>query len=256
MLDEKPKPEKVPEPAPRDDVRVVGGLRCPFCHSEVKTASEEWVACRECLARHHAACWGESAKCAACGHDQKIAAPPVVRVASTGGGYSTHGGAPIAAIVASVLIAALMAGGLMVFVKQKQRAQAEANARMRAMLDAEERARREAEAERQRRAAEELARRSLLLSTNVSEEVLQHYRAGLAALEAKKLEVAQDELSLAWQLSGSRFAEALAARALAREGRGDVPGAVDDLEKALAKAPDAPAAAEWQARLERLTRGR
>src|SRR4051812_25468094 len=44
-----------PEPALRDDVRVGGSLaRCPYCHAELALATDRWVACKSCLARHHA----------------------------------------------------------------------------------------------------------------------------------------------------------------------------------------------------------
>lgn len=66
---EKPRPERLPEPAPRDDVRVAASaLRCPFCHESVEPEASDWLACKLCLARHHEGCWVEGRRrCAACG---------------------------------------------------------------------------------------------------------------------------------------------------------------------------------------------
>jgi hypothetical protein len=50
--------------------------RCPFCHARVAVETEEWVACKQCLARHHAACWGESARCSSCQSDVPLVATP------------------------------------------------------------------------------------------------------------------------------------------------------------------------------------
>lgn len=47
---------------------VVSGLgRCPFCHDDVHVEAGAWVACQQCLARHHTGCWAEGGRCAACG---------------------------------------------------------------------------------------------------------------------------------------------------------------------------------------------
>jgi hypothetical protein len=43
--------------------------RCPYCHDQVSLETP-WVACRACLARHHADCWGDVHACAACGVSQ------------------------------------------------------------------------------------------------------------------------------------------------------------------------------------------
>jgi hypothetical protein len=53
-----------PPPAERDDVRVAGN-RCPYCHEDVPRETAD--VCRDCLARHHAACWAEAPRCGACG---------------------------------------------------------------------------------------------------------------------------------------------------------------------------------------------
>jgi hypothetical protein len=61
--------------AARDQVRVEHGpTRCPFCHESVAPASDDWVACSQCLGRHHAACWEEGAACAGCGHTGRLTA--------------------------------------------------------------------------------------------------------------------------------------------------------------------------------------
>jgi hypothetical protein len=44
----------------------VADLRCPFCHDALDREREAWLACGSCLARHHAACWEESGRCATC----------------------------------------------------------------------------------------------------------------------------------------------------------------------------------------------
>src|SRR5947209_358484 len=45
--------------------------RCPFCHEGVALEGD-WFACRQCLARHHAACWRETSRCSACQGDQAL----------------------------------------------------------------------------------------------------------------------------------------------------------------------------------------
>jgi hypothetical protein len=40
--------------------------RCPYCHSHCED-SEEVVACRACVARHHAECWRQLGRCSSCG---------------------------------------------------------------------------------------------------------------------------------------------------------------------------------------------
>lgn len=52
-------------------VRVEGApTRCPFCHDEA--SAQDTVACVACLARHHATCWDEAARCASCGHRERL----------------------------------------------------------------------------------------------------------------------------------------------------------------------------------------
>lgn len=76
---EKERPaEKHAEPAPPDAVRErvraqASPVRCPFCHDDVRVGEQRWVACAGCLARHHAGCWGEAGRCAACGDAASLA---------------------------------------------------------------------------------------------------------------------------------------------------------------------------------------
>ena len=55
------------EETPPPDVTVARSfVRCPFCHAAVAPEGSDWVACRACLARHHASCWRESGRCGTC----------------------------------------------------------------------------------------------------------------------------------------------------------------------------------------------
>lgn len=65
-----------------------GATRCPFCHEEC-APEVEVVVCRECLSRHHSACWGEGRACASCGAAEFLSAPleatrPAEAATSTG----------------------------------------------------------------------------------------------------------------------------------------------------------------------------
>lgn len=63
------------EAAREREVRVEHGpTRCPFCHESVAPAADDWVACSQCLGRHHSACWEEGAACAGCGHTGRLTA--------------------------------------------------------------------------------------------------------------------------------------------------------------------------------------
>jgi hypothetical protein len=53
--------------------------RCPFCHEQVATEQDEWVACKQCLARHHVGCWSEGSRCASCQHGTPLIAPSTGR---------------------------------------------------------------------------------------------------------------------------------------------------------------------------------
>src|SRR5688500_8420156 len=53
---------------------VVGPQHCPFCRERVE--GDPGVACTACLARHHASCWTEHGKCAACGNRSRLVAAP------------------------------------------------------------------------------------------------------------------------------------------------------------------------------------
>jgi hypothetical protein len=48
------------------DAREPTLFRCPFCHDDVNPASEIWIACGACLARHHSECWSEANACSSC----------------------------------------------------------------------------------------------------------------------------------------------------------------------------------------------
>lgn len=52
--------------------------RCPFCHEQVQVEQDRWIACAQCLARHHEACWQEAPVCGACSHGVALSAgePP------------------------------------------------------------------------------------------------------------------------------------------------------------------------------------
>jgi hypothetical protein len=52
---------------------AAGALRCPFCRAAVDLATQEWVACESCLARHHATCWREHGSCSSCGSTRRLA---------------------------------------------------------------------------------------------------------------------------------------------------------------------------------------
>jgi hypothetical protein len=62
-------------PAPEEPRRIErafgSGLhRCPYCHEGCPAA--EAVVCRDCLGRHHDACWVELAACSACGAIERL----------------------------------------------------------------------------------------------------------------------------------------------------------------------------------------
>ena len=73
---EKPPVEPPQPPRERDDVKV-NAHRCPYCRDDVTAA--ESVVCRDCLTRHHPACWDEPAKCSSCGSTARLASerPPL-----------------------------------------------------------------------------------------------------------------------------------------------------------------------------------
>ncbi len=75
---EKPGPGPAEEPAPRDDVRIVGGSkhRCPFCHEDVDAEDPRGVVCGGCLARHHDECWLERQACSACAGTRRLVVDP------------------------------------------------------------------------------------------------------------------------------------------------------------------------------------
>ncbi len=58
-------------------------VRCPWCHADIAVSADDWVACRACMARHHAGCWDGYARCASCGAKDRLGGAPEVAI---GGG--------------------------------------------------------------------------------------------------------------------------------------------------------------------------
>jgi TPR repeat protein len=110
--------EKHAEPAPpvdvpdavRERVRAQASpVRCPFCHDDVRVGEQRWVACAGCLARHHAGCWGEAGRCAACGDGASLAGGGASRVRTMGLG------------VLATLVVVLVLGGLGLVLRSVER---------------------------------------------------------------------------------------------------------------------------------------
>jgi len=58
----------------RAQIAVKGSpTRCPYCHDDCRPGEGE-VACRACLARHHADCWKEHGACGSCQGTQALEA--------------------------------------------------------------------------------------------------------------------------------------------------------------------------------------
>jgi len=53
--------------------------RCPYCHESVAPEATDGVACQQCLARHHGACWRELGRCSACQGTTPLAAADAAR---------------------------------------------------------------------------------------------------------------------------------------------------------------------------------
>ncbi|MCA8925764.1 MAG: hypothetical protein KDD82_28405 [Planctomycetes bacterium] len=71
---QKPPAALPPQPPPerRPEIKVSGSLaRCPYCHGDV-SLDTAWVACAECLARHHTECWDEVARCCSCSGTERL----------------------------------------------------------------------------------------------------------------------------------------------------------------------------------------
>jgi len=49
-----------------EGVRRIEPTRCPFCHEGIDLEADAWLACSDCLARHHNDCWAELGSCASC----------------------------------------------------------------------------------------------------------------------------------------------------------------------------------------------
>ena len=103
-------PEKDRPPRPMvqlktDSVRAQASpVRCPYCHADLVLEKPDWVACRECLARHHVACWNETASCANCRSESVLVASP----APARGRRSAALGAVVAALLAFPLALVLV----------------------------------------------------------------------------------------------------------------------------------------------------
>ena len=131
-------------------------LRCPFCHASIRPVAEDWVACRSCLARHHAGCWHECGKCANCASSERLVTRAAPR---TDAAPRRSGASPI------VLAAVFLGGGTLAALVQSARfrvaqdiAIVERDTLVAAAVDAErERAARDAAENASRLAAERAA---------------------------------------------------------------------------------------------------
>jgi hypothetical protein len=54
------------------DAAFTKAQRCPYCHESIAVDEDAWVACEQCLGRHHRSCWDESGSCSSCGHTQGL----------------------------------------------------------------------------------------------------------------------------------------------------------------------------------------
>ncbi len=93
--------------------------RCPYCREELEPADAQ-RACPVCAANHHADCWVEVGRCAACVH--RSAAPPArVSVSPRPGGpliSSPRQGLAAAVVVLLVVLGA--AGGVLAWVARRE----------------------------------------------------------------------------------------------------------------------------------------
>ena len=53
--------------APRE-AAFTKAQRCPYCHESIAVDEDAWIACAQCLGRHHQSCWDESGSCSSCSH--------------------------------------------------------------------------------------------------------------------------------------------------------------------------------------------
>lgn len=66
---------RVPELENSEDAHVHfahSPTRCPYCHDSVDLEGERWVACGDCLARHHDDCHRDHGRCASCDSTKKL----------------------------------------------------------------------------------------------------------------------------------------------------------------------------------------
>ncbi len=240
-----------PAPAPRDDVRVPSSLvRCPYCHADVNVERDVWVACKACLARHHATCWREGGACASCRTAEFVSMrapepPPPTR------------GSRVAPVALLAVGAALLI--VPIFLGLRAAREREAARQMEAERVAIEEARRDAAT----KARQELRGRpfdpganAILSRAALARGVERHKTGDLAGAFADLSHAIEldPKLELAWALRGSirlargedplpdldaalsldpNDASALYERVEVRLARGDAPGARIDAEKAL-----------------------
>lgn len=63
-----------------DDLRLhveQSPTRCPYCHDSIELDGGAWIACGDCLARHHTECQVEHGACASCGSVKKLVSEAV-----------------------------------------------------------------------------------------------------------------------------------------------------------------------------------
>jgi hypothetical protein len=112
MVEERVEPaerREVPEdePSKEKDLRVVSAVsRCPFCHVPVDLATQEWVACGGCLARHHASCWRDHGSCSSCGGTKALAQT----AARTGASWNARVALGLAVAALGLAIASTVTG--------------------------------------------------------------------------------------------------------------------------------------------------
>jgi tetratricopeptide (TPR) repeat protein len=195
-------PDHVPR---RDDVKVAASpVRCPFCHADVAPAADDWVACRGCLARHHAGCWEEAKRCSACGHD--VALPSNVKARPKAERRHT-----LAAAVILVLV--LLAVTLV------QRARIATETELREASNAPFRANAVEDANRNIRETR------AILADKLLEQALHQDEDGAIATLSRAIELRPD-FSVLWNNRG-----------VLRDGKGDHDGAIADYTRAIELGP-------------------
>ena len=77
----------------REAIRVDRSpTRCPYCHQSLSLSPAEgetdWLACAQCLGRHHTSCWSEGRGCAACGASTPLTAAEAQDRGPAGGDFA------------------------------------------------------------------------------------------------------------------------------------------------------------------------